>query len=96
MWTNIVPQSLINIIWKGVSICVSGYVCEVFAYTRRIETFKTISRFDITVPVTLGKSKGKKKSKQLNPPSIPSQVFTSKQNKAAERETAEQKQRLGK
>ena len=82
-------------------MCVCGYVCEVFAHTHRVETFKTISRFDITVPVTLGKSKSKskkkkKKSKQLNPFSIPSQVFTSKQNKATERETAEQKQRLGK
>ena len=66
-------------------------VCSVCTHT-----FKTISRFDITVSVTLHKSKSKKKSKQLNPPSIPSQVFTSKQNKAAERETAEQKQRLGK
>ena len=33
MWTNIVLQSLINIIWKGVSMCVCGYVCEVFAHT---------------------------------------------------------------
>lgn len=41
-----------------------GYVCEVFAHTRRVETFKTISRFDITVPVTLGKSKSKSKKKK--------------------------------
>ena len=45
-------------------MCVCGYVCEVLAHTHRVETFKTISRFDITVPVTLGKSKSKSKKKK--------------------------------
>lgn len=91
IWTNIVPQSLINITRKGVSVC----VCSVgFVYACRVETLKTISRFEITVPETLGK--GSKQSKQLNLPQSRAKCLPPQQSKAAERESAEQKQRLGK